>query len=208
MKELIKKFLPQFIWDIYVKRLNQKLYDQWLANNCPVPPPHLAKQKVISSYQDKYKLSTFIETGTYMGDMIQAQKDRFNKLISIELGEQLALNARKRFKGFSHIEINIGDSGKVLPEIMKNIHSPALFWLDGHYSAGVTSKGDKDCPIYEELDAIFSAPKLNHIILIDDARCFDGTGDYPTIANLEKYVLSRNPQYRMEIDTDVIRLVC
>jgi hypothetical protein len=44
-----------------------------------------------------------------------------------------------------------------------------MFWLDRHYSGGFTAKGEKDCPIIEELDAISNGSHLKHSILIDDA---------------------------------------
>jgi len=94
-------------------------------------------------------------------------------------------------KNFKHINILKGDSGKILNEIMPKINEPALIWLDGHYSGGITGKSDINCPIYSELGAIFSTPNDN-VILIDDANCFDGTNDYPTYENLEKFLKKYN----------------
>ena len=59
-----------------------------------------------------------------------------------------------------NVELLHGDSGTELGNVMNKINQPALFWLDGHYSAGVTAKGDKDTPIYEELVCILNAPDL------------------------------------------------
>ena len=73
-----------------------------------------------------------------------------------------------------------GDSGEILPELLNNINEPILFWLDGHYSAGNTSKGSLNTPIIKELVTIFQHPIKQHIILIDDARLFNGADDYPT----------------------------
>jgi len=115
--------------------------------------------------------------------MVQAQKNRFNKIISSELGIDLFWEAKKRFKDERHIIILQGDSGNILPIVLKDINEPVIFWLDGHYSGGITAKGNKVCPIFEEIDAIFSGKKYNHILLIDDARDFNGYVDYPTIEN-------------------------
>jgi hypothetical protein len=60
-----------------------------------------------------------------------------------------------------------GDSGKELPKIVTQLDTPAIFWLDGHYSAGITAKGDTECPIFEELEAIFEPDKSCKHILID-----------------------------------------
>jgi hypothetical protein len=40
--------------------------------------------------------------------------------------------------------------------------------------------------------------------MIDDARMFNGTRDYPTLDELEKYIQKEQPKYKMTIDNDVI----
>jgi hypothetical protein len=185
----------------------KKIIYEWEKKGCPVPTPHLVKQETISEYQKKFGYTTLIETGTFMGDMVDAQKTRFKNIISIELGVDLFKNASKRFRNDKNVLIVQGDSGKVLSKILLDINEPAIFWLDGHYSAGVTAKGDKECPIFEELSSIFSSKKFNHILLIDDARCFIGKGDYPTIEKLTEYIRSKNEKYQVEIKHDIIRYV-
>lgn len=90
-------------------------------------------------------------------------KKKYDKIISIELGEDLYNNAKNRFKDDKNVTILKGDSGKVLPTILSDLNHPIIFWLDGHYSALITAKGEIDCPIFEELNAIFQSKKLNHI---------------------------------------------
>jgi hypothetical protein len=142
-----------------------------------------------------------------MGDMVQAQKKKFRRIYSIELGMELFHKAVKRFKRDKNVTIVQGDSGEVLPEILLRINEPAIFWLDGHYSSGVTAKGKKECPIFEELNAIFNDHKFNHILLIDDARCFVGDGDYPSVNQLTEYIKSRNAKYEVRVEDDIIRYV-
>ena len=88
--------------------------------------------------------------------------------------------------------------------MVSSLNDPAIFWLDGHYSSGITAKGELECPIYGELDAIFSFQSLNHLILIDDARLFNGTNDYPTIPELINYVKQKNSKYTISITDDII----
>lgn len=176
-------------------------------DGCPIPPPHIVKQLTIAYYQRKYSISTLVETGTYMGDMVQAQKKRFSKIITIELSAELYEKAKQRFINDKNITVIQGDSGKVLPGLLNEITGPGIFWLDGHYSDGITAKGDKECPIFEELNAIFTQGKYNHILLIDDARLFTGIGDYPAIAELTGYIKSKNESYQVEVKCDIIRCV-
>lgn len=179
---------------------------KWEKNGRPVPPPHQVKQQAIEQYRTLSGNTIFVETGTYLGDMVEAQKRNFAEIYSIEVDDAIWQNAVKRFSNQKHIHILKGDSAKVLPEITKQLDSPALFWLDGHYSGGVTGKGDLDCPIYGEIDAIFGYKKLNHVMLIDDARCFDGTNDYPTIPALTSYVKAKDAKYNVEVKDDIIRI--
>jgi len=51
----------------------------------------------------------------------------------------------------------------------------------------------------------FSGKIKNHILLIDDARCFVGENSYPTIEELRAYVLKYNNLYKMTVDCDIIR---
>lgn len=185
-------------------RRNQ-LIKKWRSEGSPLPPPHALKQAVIEEYQQKSGIKILVETGTYYGDMVMAQKDNFSGVYSIELGLDLWEQAKKRFEPYRHIEILQGDSGKVLLELVPRLTGPAIFWLDGHYSAGVTALGEKVCPVFEELDAIFKDGSTSHILLIDDARLFKGDGDYPAIGDLEQYMTRKNPAYHMEIRDDVIR---
>ena len=164
------------------------------------------KQGIIEEYQKKYGCNILIETGTFLGDMVEAQQNNFKKIYSIELQNDLAEKARQRFLHTEHIKILQGDSGKLLRKILAEIDEPAIFWLDAHYSGGITAKGDKDCPIYEELDAIFEK-NSNHILLIDDARYFNGEGDYPDINSLTEYIRSKDARYKMLVKDDVIRFM-
>lgn len=205
IKKIFKLFIPQIILKGLRKKFDKKQFEDWQKNGCPDPPPHIVKQMTIRAYQKKYGHKIFVETGTYIGDMVEAQKASFGKIISIELGVDLYRKARNRFRNEENIVIIQGDSGKVLPKILVDINESVIFWLDGHYSAGKTAKGDKACPIFDELDAIFYSNKFSHIILIDDARCFNGESDFPTIDELTDYIGSKNKKYQIEIKHDIIR---
>jgi len=178
---------------------------EWERNGKPLPPPHIVKQMAIEEYLRKFHTEILVETGTYLGDMVEAQRDHFKKIYSIELSKKLFNRAQKRFKKNLHIKILHGDSGIVLNKLMNEIDKPALFWLDGHYSEGITAKGEKECPVPEELKAILKS-SLPHIILIDDAQLFNGTHDYPTVEQIEEIIRSNNRKYLVEIKDDIIRL--
>jgi hypothetical protein len=99
-----------------------------------------------------------------------------------------------------------GDSGKKLPELLNGKYRRALFWLDGHYSSGVTARSEVDTPIIVELEAILGHPIKQHVILIDDARRFDGTNNYPHLDDLLR-IIREDGSYIAEVSIDIIRLV-
>ena len=178
------------------------------------PPPYEVKREILSSYKDNYGLKIFIETGTFFGDTVEFFKNSFKKVYSIELAEDLAKKAKRRFENDSQVEIIQGDSGSVLKGILKDIGEPVLFWLDGHYSSEFfvgdefikTARTDKDTPVVEELDTILSAP-INHVILIDDARGFDGLGDYPSISSIKRKVRkAKGSAYNCKVENDIIQI--
>jgi hypothetical protein len=209
IKAIIKPLVPD--WLLHTKRHATKKYQEqkhlniWKKNGCPIPPPHIVKQMAVAHYRKLTGYDVFIETGTYLGEMVEAQKKKFRKIYSIELGIDLFKNAKERFIHDTNIIIIHGDSGKVLPKVLSGINEPAIFWLDGHYSAGITAKGEKECPIFEELHAIFHNRVFEHVLLIDDARFFNGKGDYPTLDELKEFVFSKNKKYHFEVKDDIIR---
>jgi len=164
----------------------------------------LRKQALISETQKAYGLQTFVETGTNEGDMVAAIQDCFNSVYSVELDLNLFKRARERFLAKKHIKIFQGDSAKVLPQILKEVSAPCLFWLDAHYSGGVTAKGSTETPIHQEIDEILRHPIQGHLILIDDAWCFGTMKDYPSVKELKQFVKERNARAKVKVCRGVI----
>jgi len=187
------------------KRQEQKII-KWDKSGRPVPPPHIIKQQTLRCYAKSFGLKILVETGTYYGDMVEAMKGDFDRIFSIELSKELYERARERFRGETNIELIQGDSGIELANLINRIDQPTLFWLDSHYSAGVTAKGDTDTPIYEELAHIFNAQDKGHVIIIDDARCFGADPAYPTIEELREFIRSIRPNFNIAVKDDSIRV--
>ncbi|WP_216913416.1 MULTISPECIES: hypothetical protein [unclassified Synechococcus] len=201
------RFVERLVQYLQRRAKERSLIQAWRRSGSPVPPPHLYKQKLLTRYASRYRLATLVETGTYLGDMIFALRHRFKAIISIELSTDLCQRAQQRLREFPHISIIQGDSSQVLPRILEGLSVPTLFWLDGHYSAGNTALGDRETPVSAEVDAILRHPVQGHVVLIDDARNFDGTHDYPTLAALSDYVHRAFPKADFTVKDDIIRIV-
>lgn len=179
---------------------------EWRKTKGTGLPPAALKQQVVRDYGTRFGLEILIETGTFKGDMIFAVERQFKEAHSIELGRDLFEQARQRFASFPNVHLHQGDSGKVLPELLKTIRQPILFWLDGHFSEGITARGATDTPIVEELRAIYHHNPTGHVVLIDDARLFTGKGDYPSIDEVRRQLDQWSPGTHLEVADDIIRL--
>lgn len=187
------------------QRYFDRLDRQWKAQGKPLPVSYRSKHDALREAAQRFHTRILVETGTYLGDTLFMLAPDFDTLYSIELSPLFHQKAKHRFQDLPKIHLIQGDSGKALFQLVPTLHTPALFWLDGHYSGGVTAKGDKDCPVMEELAAIFQSP-LAHVIYIDDARLFVGKDDYPTLDALRAFVQQHRPDYALQVENDCIRL--
>lgn len=181
----------------------------------PYLPPEQRRQ-ILREYGQRLGLRVFIETGTNNGDTPAALMDAFDVLFTIEVGKDLYLAACERFRDTNVVCLH-GDSAELLAEQLIRIDEPVLMWLDGHFCGD--ARAHKDTPIIEELEGIFGVARrraemgvrpLPHVILIDDARLFEGMShygehDWPHIDEIRK--LAEDNGYGFELADDIVRLV-
>ncbi|MBC8472004.1 MAG: hypothetical protein H8D56_21295 [Planctomycetes bacterium] len=212
MKESLKYFLERTTPFGSLARLRRnrqliKKLRKWEKNGAVLPMPNYGKQSVVIEYIKRFSIDTFIETGTYKGKMVYSVIPHVKEIFSIELDETHFQNTQKRFAGYPNIHILQGQSDKILPKILNKIEKPCLFWLDAHWSGGSTAKGDIETPIMWEMQCILDHPRgAEHVVLIDDARCFTGESDYPTLEGLESFIRSFYPDWVFEAKDDIIRI--
>jgi hypothetical protein len=124
------------------------------------------------SLKDNYtNFNTFIETGTLNGETVFAFEPYFKNLYTIEISSKYYTDTKRKYKG-NKINFILGDSSVIFKNLLNTIDTNTIFFLDGHWSSGDTGKGEKDCPLIEEITEINN--KFNHeaIIIIDDYRLF------------------------------------
>lgn len=174
------------------------------------------KRQVILDYKERYKSDILVETGTFLGATAAVLKEYFKKIYTIELQEDLAKKCIERFKNENSIEVFQGDSSVLLKKILPKLNSNSLFWLDAHYSSEFfvgtefikTAKGEKETPVIEELEIILSGGLKNNVILIDDARCFNGDNDYPKLSALKEFLNKREISVnQVTVKNDIVRIV-
>ena len=205
MKRLLQRILPQRIREALQGPVS---FAEWRKRDFLGNSPQLIKQKVFLKYG--LKTGVWVETGTYLGTTTKFLSDHFDHVYSIEPAQSLYLSAKKRFAGKNVTLLN-DVSEKALPTLLPTLSGDINFWLDGHYSAGVTYKGDKDCPVEDELKAIEQAfgNFSDMSILIDDVRCFlpdnAANAGYPSIDYLVDWARRMDMRWRIEHDIFVMQ---
>lgn len=164
------------------------------------PLPHKEKEGLLRAHACALGLNTFVETGTYHGEMVQALIEDFDKIYTIEIQPKLFESASRKFEDFPHVQVVFGDSAVRLPEIVSALEGPALFWLDAHMG---TSKGH--VPLFDELDAIFN-DSLEHIVMIDDVRDFARLPHYPDFKDIMKKLCGYDKGIRAITQDDIMRV--
>jgi hypothetical protein len=89
--------------------------------------------------------------------------------------------------------------------ILQELINPALFWLGAHFP-GTAQQGINGTPTMNELETISEGHLNRHVILIDDARCFDGKNDYPSLAVCRALTAQFLPTHKFTVEADIIRI--
>jgi hypothetical protein len=180
-------------------------YWYWKLRGEPIRSPHLLKQRTVRDYAQRYGLRVLVETGTYYGEMVDAMKNRFAEIYSVEFDSQLAQRAAKKFSRWPHIHILEGDSQKVVPELLKSLKDPTLFWLDAGYYGWAGLHGNEK-RLTSEIEAVLSHSIPQHVILMDDARGLNGLNGSPTVPELKQRIEAEFPGRGFEVKYDILRI--
>jgi hypothetical protein len=175
-----------------------------LTTNLFVSLPDATKRSFVSHAQDVLNYPTFIETGTFLGQMSLHASPLFSSVHTIELSPALAAQAAIRFADVPNVTVHHGDSRVLLPRLLSMIETPCIFWLDGHYSGGITARGDTDTPIISELRAIRDHKVRPHAILVDDIRLFGTDDAYPTLEEVIGLLRDIDPRFKIGVTSDII----
>ena len=162
------------------------------------------KQKVL--LRNGLRDATWVESGTFMGDTTSVLSRVAKMVYSIEPEPALFSKAEQKFRNTSNVKIIKGLSEDIFPKLLPTISGNVCFWLDGHYSAGITFKGPQETPILDELAAIgrHIAKMSKIVVMVDDVRCFDPSNPefsaYPPVDVLVDWARKLNLTWHIEHD--------
>lgn len=202
-RAILPEFLARPIREWVVARRDAKaLRDH--RRSPAASPPHAVKVDAVLACARRHGTRRLVETGTFEGEMARKVHGAFDSIVTIELSPALAREAQRKLHPYSGVTVLEGDSAVILPRVLLELRSPALFWLDGHYSGGMTARCERDTPLLEELRAIAAHGVRGHVVLIDDARLL-GAGDYPSREQVEQILGAGMRGYRLTIQDDIAR---
>jgi hypothetical protein len=178
---------------------------QWVRGSRQGSPPSAVKREVLRSTARQHGLRTLVETGTFRGDTVRALRSSFRTIYSIELDDGLYQEAVHRCRNQQNARLLMGDSAVLLPQVLRELTDPTLFWLDAHWSGLETATSDLETPILAELKAILAGAPVGSVVLIDDHREFvRGATDYPTADSIQQSALTAG--YTFAVQDDIMHL--
>ncbi len=164
---------------------------RWVISGWASPAPSYVKRSVLKRYSNPE--DSWVETGTYFGATTAFLSRRAVRIFTIEPEPQLAALAEERFRKKKNVTVLNGTSEQKFRETLEHLQGPVAVWLDGHFSAGVTFKGDSETPIKHELEVL--EQKIQDFtrltVFVDDFRSFADSsladGTYPPRADLVRW---------------------
>lgn len=181
-----------------------KSFQEWRRRGYAAPVPNVLKRSVFARHG---RLDdTWIETGTYLGTTTAHLARTASHVYTIEPDHKLAADATARFAETPNVTVVEGLSEEMLDSVLAAVDGSVSFWLDGHYSEGVTHKGPSITPIAAEFAVIEQhLERLDAVsILVDDFRCFDSDlpedEGYPSRSWLVAWADAQNLRWTVEHD--------
>ena len=136
-------------------------------------PPFVSENSPIACYKHallrtlakRFNLRAVVETGTCNGDTLEATKDCFDIIYSVELWPEFYKNCVAKFAGQEKIHLVFGDAAVVLGAVLDKIKQPCLIYEDAHKAGSDTA--DAGNPIPHELATIYEKD-IDALVVIDD----------------------------------------
>ena len=126
--------------------------------------------------EDPNIFSTFVETGTAYGQSIDSIYQYFEKIFTVEISEKLYEWLTPQIGHWTNVQRVLGDSLIEIPKYLNSLtkEDHVFFWLDAHWSQGLSSKNHLDVPLLEECSIIDTEYQANlGLVIIDDVRLFE-----------------------------------
>lgn len=120
-------------------------------------------QRLVEEIISSLLITSFVETGTYMGDSTAYVASRWNNLqiFSCEINDDFFALSKHRLKRFRNVELSLASSEEFIMNLVENkrLGNLPLFFLDAHWH--------DYWPLVDEIAAI-SSSRSTAIVIVDD----------------------------------------
>lgn len=148
------------------------------------PAPSAKRRHLLDLFRERGH-RVLVESGTYLGGTVAYFQPHAERIVSVEIDPALHARARERFRGAPNVDLRLGDAVDVIPTAVREATGTCLVWLDGHFSGGVTGRGDLAEPAIEVLNRLGNqGVPAGTTIVVDDLRAFGRSEDFPTLVEL------------------------
>jgi len=179
----------------------------------------------LENLRKKYNCINYFETGLWDPrtnvSSKQALRYGFDKVYCIEIRKDWVELGQQIFneeieKG--RYNLYLDDSTNMIKYLTgDDFNNKTMFFLDAHVDNGNIHNYKKRCPLFDELSAIASLERKDHIIMIDDLRIIKSAfpwgetsyGNIDFLEQIKKKILSINENYKFstlngQVDDDVL----
>ncbi len=160
-------------------------------------------RSIVMNLQRKWKIKSFVETGTLYGDTTELAAVVFDEVWSCDIDPQMITNAQKRLSIYPNVRLSVRKSVEFLHYLKSKVVQPVMYWLDAHWCGG--PKLARECPLLEELKEIGSL-NGSSVILIDDVDLMESPPppphdpkQWPTLQQIESLISGWNENLHISI---------
>jgi hypothetical protein len=165
-------------------------------------------EQLAADLRDELGLVRAVETGTYEGATARKLGNLFPSVVTVEQSDVFYARATEALRDAPHITVLQGHSAPRLAEVAEP--TPTLYYLDAHWSGGLTSGEEDECPVLREIDAL-RAGHPDDCVIIDDARLFAAApppphdpGQWPALPELFDALRSIRPGHFVTVLNDQV----
>lgn len=178
-----------------------KLLAWYFKTGCSNPIPPFIKHKLLLRHGSIG--STWVETGTFIGQTTRYLAKNFPMVHTIEASKDCITIAKFMSGRFpKKIRFHEGTSEQCLDGICSLLDGSVCFWLDAHYSSGITYKGEEKTSISSDLKIIEkNIDRFESIVvIIDDLLACHLDSNYPSLDTYVDWARKNKLQWHIEHD--------
>ena len=174
----------------------------------------------LESLRKEHNCVNYFETGLwdprYEVSSRIALRCGFNKLYSIEIKQEWVDLGKEVFKEYiesGKYHLYLDDSTNMKQYVLTDdFKDKTMFYLDAHVDNNSIQNYKKKCPLFEELEAIKSMERNDHVIMVDDVRIIKNAfpwgeisyGNIDFLQQIQETILTINKDYKISIIDDVL----